>query len=555
MGIRRLVSSTRIGGRRDGLQYEGEIIGPSRFISSAGGGSKFLLDYSQATFTRTTEAAFQDPRLSWSFASTDFGTYQSFNHLSNYNAFNDGTWTTTNAAITSSIITTPNGGTANEIGDWDGAAFGNIFQTINTSGSFSKCTATFYVLKDNDESRFPEFALDYSPNASNFRVDLNTKTGAIINRITPSDFYASTSSIEDAGSWWKLILTRVSNINLRCSIFPSVGINFGTTSNTATGSIIIGDISIKEELHDAWKPANKPRIFSDGAILIEGSRTNAFLYSTPESHYQQISATASFAVGPDGLNEWGAYVSGTSENSVIQYIPITGSHLSTSLSVFHKADTAKNWRWVYRNGTIVNNPTAATSSINWHRAQITLLDFDNRAGWKNGSDGNSDPMYLAGFQLETGSFASSLIRTNGAAVTRGAETCLFTTYPDYFLTQGFEIDVYPMFSSRTGEMGSAPYIFSWAGSGTRYLLFQSFTEDIAKLYFRNAAGVNTGDSFSFSANDKITAQIKHNSYYRILVNDVQVSYRDIVGDWSDRAGDTLSIGSGFFGIISRPRKL
>lgn len=556
MAIRSLLSSNRVGIKRDGasIGIPGGISGGASF--SVESLSPYLLDYNDATFTRTSEASFVDPRNNWSFAATGSGNYQSFYHLQDSSL--ESGWTITNAAITSSLISSPNGGTSVEIGDWNISA-GNAQLSITASGSNSMWTFRVFLKKDENEGRIPEFMLTNGIGEPS-GLQVNTKTGDFAIRSGTFDGNP-VASVVSSGDWWDCSLSRIVFGNPIFRIYPSVG-NAGTLgtnfSGTPTGSVIVAQATIKEDLHDAWKTANKPRIFSDGAVLIEGPRTNSLLYSKPTTGYAQAASTASTTLGFDGLFDSAARVSGTIAAAYNIYLPATGSHVSTSLSAYHRADTAKNWRWYYRDGLTLKNPTAATSSAAWERAAITLTDFDNRIGWNNGSDANTDPMNLFNFQLETGSFSTSPIRTNGAAATRGQEALSIdpsNINRDFYLT-GFEMDIWPAYDA-IDQISAGSYVISFTGTSQRYLLISKVGNGVRLLY-RNAANAWTVTTFSFNFGDRITARVVHGSTFSAYVNDALVQTVNVTGDWNDMLTGSNPVNFGqtnFFGVISRPRRL
>lgn len=244
---------------------------------------------------------------------------------------------------------------------------------------------------------------------------------------------------------------------------------------------------------DNWKSTNVPRIFDDGAILIEGARTNALPYSVIESHWLFSFSSGALTTGPDGSNNTATVLSGSSQASLAIYLSALGTQtITSSFSAFHKADTTKNWRWYYRSGSTEINKTAATSSANWERAAIAVNDFDNRMGWKNGTDGDTNEMYLYGLQSETGSFPTSHIRTSGSTRTRAIDICTISAsnVPTALRSERQTWTVWPSFAhDESPAVSFISNVFSYSSGGANGgLEFAVQSTGTTRVGIKNAAG-------------------------------------------------------------------
>ena len=109
----------------------------------------------------------------------------------------------------------------------------------NSSSATGTFTASVFVKKDNDESRFPRINFYTPAGASISSVRLNTKTGALF---VASATNSLSSVVEDMGDFWRvsLGLTDLIGENKTIRIFPADSNTIdGTESNASTGSIVI----------------------------------------------------------------------------------------------------------------------------------------------------------------------------------------------------------------------------------------------------------------------------------------------------------------------------
>jgi len=100
---------------------------------------------------------------------------------------------------------------------------------------------TFYVLKDSNTSRFPEFVLRIfgSGTESSIYMGLNTQTGAKVDRLQNGD---SSSKVESIGNYWKVTLQarhfNDGNADITSQIRPAFGTTIGVSNVAAKGSVV-----------------------------------------------------------------------------------------------------------------------------------------------------------------------------------------------------------------------------------------------------------------------------------------------------------------------------
>jgi hypothetical protein len=118
---------------------------------------------------------------------------------------------------------------------------GVVFNGFGIS-TLSIYTFSWYILKDNNTSRFPEFYLRLNNGEREQYVQLNTKTGALGVRIATSGCTRSITSSPD-GLWWRLTLTNpapsTNGGDNRHGVRPAAGTTLGVYNINATGSVIV----------------------------------------------------------------------------------------------------------------------------------------------------------------------------------------------------------------------------------------------------------------------------------------------------------------------------
>lgn len=105
-------------------------------------------------------------------------------------------------------------------------------------------TARVFVKKDSDTSRFPKFRLSYTGGTATYLdVWLNTQTGASQGSVSGGGS-GSQEVVDWDANWW-LVLAQLQDVDSNTAatliIFPAGGTTIGVASNSATGSIIVGN--------------------------------------------------------------------------------------------------------------------------------------------------------------------------------------------------------------------------------------------------------------------------------------------------------------------------
>ena len=248
------------------------------------------------------------------------------------------------------------------------------------------------------------------------------------------------SNVIEVGKQYKVIVEVLSNqgsgsntIYLGGTVLStgnlSVGTHtfYGATSNTNVSLYIygrsgevfeIGSFSVKEVTRD-----NVPRIDYTGGgcphILAEPERTNLITYSSDfsESSWTKLgSATviADTTISPDGTLNADSFSFTTSTSDKIQQTVTVVASQQYTVSCYIKSDS---------NITIKMGGAAASTPINvtteWVRHTVIQTNGAGTTAYPQlTSNGTEGTIYVYGFQLEQGSYPTSIIPTDGGTVTR-----------------------------------------------------------------------------------------------------------------------------------------
>jgi hypothetical protein len=190
---------------------------------------------------------------------------------------------------------------------------------------------------------------------------------------------------------------------------------------------------------------------TSGALLLEPQRTNSLLQSNQFDTTWSLSTSIDLTSGQNGVygsnNAWLLKRNGTGSRYIQQSLSLSSAQYS--YSVYLKAEST-NWAYVWsydgsasvnayfdlENGVVGQIGGAALNSTNiesvgngWYRCTLIYTHAPNLVriypAYSNGdiATGTDNGIYIQYAQLEVGSYATSLINTQGSAVTRVADAC------------------------------------------------------------------------------------------------------------------------------------
>jgi len=289
----------------------------------------------------------------------------------------------------------------------------------------------------------------------------------------------------------------------------------------------------------AWLGNNVPRLFSDGAILIEAAATNLFVQSNPFAMTDFNTPDPVAVAGPDGGAATGCQIT---DNNAFAYeakfLSLLGlSPVTYAQSAYFKRDVGSTAFPGFDNNLAANRliqvdtlngaistPTGAftTSSItvagaNWFRAMGTFPVTANGACYHYASTGTTfGAISVAGLgtgivaqaQFELGAYHTSPIRTSGATATRAAELgTMVLSAPEaarLVSPAGFYFYAWPTWASTDGASPTAAQLFS-AGPGTLSVYRIGTTGGTFKLY---SGSDKVSVTVAFARHDRLRVDVK-----------------------------------------------
>jgi hypothetical protein len=250
---------------------------------------------------------------------------------------------------------------------------------------------------------------------------------------------------------------------------------------------------------------NKPRIDflndSNGALLLEPSRTNLVTYSEDFSQWQQngVTTTPNSAISPDGTLNADKITATTVDPYPFIFANVTATEHTFSFYYKGEADSigkeARVLFWFIGTATGADLSVPFTLTGGWQRfeSKVTPTGAGTlalRIDFPADNANIGDYGYLWGAQLEAGSYATSYIPTQGAISTKVAETCIQTP-PSGIIgqTEGtLFVEV-----NQFGGQANSPYLLASDGTFNNRIQISSGgggTENYFTFYI-SVGGVNT----------------------------------------------------------------
>ncbi len=197
-----------------------------------------------------------------------------------------------------------------------------------------------------------------------------------------------------------------------------VGFNNGYSSGSGS---VFNSISVIEYIEN-----DVPRLdYSDGAscasLLLEGQRTNIETKSTDINGWSlasNVTRTANYITSPDGTSN-ATRLQFTSSGFLGNTFQVSGTEYTVSCYAKRNDTNTQSFGFFTNGSGAVNSAMSLTSD--WKRFEFTYTSTNSSYVGLAGSSGADVSVF--GFQVEVGSFSTSLIYTSGATATRTADIC------------------------------------------------------------------------------------------------------------------------------------
>ena len=427
------------------------------------------------------------------------------NLLTYSNDLNNGVWAVSNVTKTNGQVSPTSANNEGWLINKTSTGVDGLVYNGFLISSLNKHTYSWYILKDTNESRFPEFFLRLNTGEAEQYIQLNTKTGALGVRVATSGCTRSITLSPD-GLWWRLTLTNPAPTSTtgdnRHGMRPAAGTTLGVYNINATGSVIVYGAQTEEgttatNYFQTTTRLNIPRIdYTNGScpsLLVEPQRTNLLLYSNDYTNANWTKSNCTIGVNsvvsPDGTQNASKII----ENSTNDVHRIYQGYGGTNniLSFYAKAGE-RSWVCVLglsgytffnlSNGTIgtIDSgtvPTITSVGNGWYRC--TLFNYHPVYALIGIANGNNAPsyqgdgtsgLYIWGTQVEQASYPTSYIPTLASTVTRNTDIPLsiatplllndFSIFMDFKLFQKNQSFGYMIFGSVDSSFISRIYIDS-----------------------------------------------------------------------------------------------
>ena len=279
--------------------------------------------------------------------------------------------------------------------------------------------------------------------------------------------------------------------------------------------ITIDNISVKE----VTEATNTPRIdYTDGGcpvLLTEPQRTNEISFSNDFSSLNSVEnavVTSNQTISPSGvLDSDKITFDGTLHGRVETSTTATIGE-SYSVSVYLKNEDLSDVTQVWIGFSQAGQGEFVTITNDWQRYEVTIV-ADGTTEYPRVQFSGTGSLYAFGFQVEEGSYPTSLIPTNGSPYTRLGEVVKNENASSLMgQTEGTVfIDVI------SAETDTEILSFNRSSQNAFFLYTNSLNEYRVSSYLDGAIGTNT----LFSANQRIKVAIAYeNNSQRIYVNGV-----------------------------------
>ena len=462
-----------------------------------------------------------------------------YNLLQYSEQFNQSNWAKFDSSATANAIAAPNGTTtADKFVEGTGSSIHRFIQGASIIAGQSYVFSSY--AKAGERTRI---LVRTNNGSSDQDTYFDLSSGSVV---------SGTGTITDAGNGWYKIsriftATTSTTSSFICQLLlVNTGTNTAYTGDGTSGVYIWGAQLVEGTESKPYFPTTNRQDIAridyssgTGALLLEPQRTNLVTYDTPSNFSASVPrwtngtnnpAVINQAVGIYGTETATMYTKTSGQTTgdyfYFQQLPVTSGSVY-AVSGYIKLGTASNAVVVINNtgawDSVVGAnfvATAADGYDEWKRFEITFtapasnkvnihLGYHMETGVTAQADGT---FFVQGVQLELGSYATSIIQTNGTSVTRLADAAYKTGISSLIgQTEGtlfvdFEIDdvLYP-------DNKAWVSIDDQSGAANNRIIFYMLSGASTARYQLKASGVTTslvGSSISNQTQTKIAIAYK-----------------------------------------------
>ena len=259
---------------------------------------------------------------------------------------------------------------------------------------------------------------------------------------------------------------------------------------------------------------------SEGALLLEPQRTNILPYSSDFNsgwtQYGSPTINTSSIISPDGtLN--GSNITRGINGTPLRYQSLTSTGTQYTFSLYAKKGSVDK---IYLDiGDVADVEFTLTDE--WQRFEITQTPTTfTHIDISFGTSTSGDNFYIFGAQLEEGSYATSLINTQGSTVTRLAEISVTQTPPSGIINSSEGV-FYAEMSALSNDGANRYISLSNGSTSNRVVLRFNSSNEISGFVVSGT----TQASFSYDVNilnkNKVALKWKQNDF-ALWVNGIEV---------------------------------
>ena len=208
------------------------------------------------------------------------------------------------SVVTPNTTVAPDGTTtADTLTDNDAAAFEYISQALTISNDSTSWTASVYIKKDTDVTRFPLFGLELSGGtAQRCYIQINTTTGDTVSVNSVGSVVIHPAVLINGYYRFAVTVTNNStgNTNARVYLEPADGSTWGVRSNTATGSAIFWGVQLENKSSPSAYSRSRDAMLNN---LILKYDTNKKIWHIETGSFSDFSLIANALYGVDSVGQ------------------------------------------------------------------------------------------------------------------------------------------------------------------------------------------------------------------------------------------------------------